>query len=502
LLSNYFYFWKYKTTVHKTVKVKYFLFTLLIFIASVSSSAQSSFNLLIQNEEDQFPTGLIEDNNGSIICSIFDEPDAHLIKINLFGEIIDTINFAAPINGDCNISEFIKYESNHFIAFGEYNTDTAFYLWYLELDFNLNIFKNIKIPVPSKIMSNYLNCIKNSKGNYIVGSSYGQEINNRDIFLFELDTNGTIIKENFWGANSSGVKLIYDLTEDKNKNMYYLMTNSSNLGSKGTCAFSAIDTSFIIIYQQSLGYDIGNLNEIELINDSIFILTGPKTFSQFDDEIQLGLTKFDLQFTRIDSIHFGKWGNDTVDYPAFHNNLSFITKENIFYGGTSNLDLFNPFFTTMPSWFLLVNFSDSFEVHWQNYYGGDAAYNLLSILATNDGGCVMAGTRYDYQTQNQERDVYILKVNEDGILTWTYNFPETTKQLIVYPNPGRDEISIKTFSDNLIFDLFDIKGNKILSQPIEKEDNINTSHLEKGVYTYRILNQKSETIETGKWIKD
>jgi hypothetical protein len=141
-------------------------------------------------------------------------------------------------------------------------------------------------------------------------------------------------------------------------------------------------------------------------------------------------------------------------------------------------------------------------VHWQKYYGGDACYNLWSVLATQDGGCVMAGTRYDYQTQNQERDVYILKVNENGILTWTYNFPETTKQVIVYPNPGRDEIKINTFTDNLIFDLFDIKGNKILSQPIEKDDKINTSHLQKGVYTYRILNQKSETIETGKWMKD
>jgi hypothetical protein len=114
----------------------------------------------------------------------------------------------------------------------------------------------------------------------------------------------------------------------------------------------------------------------------------------------------------------------------------------------------------------------------------------------------MAGTRYDYQTQNQERDVYILKVNEDGILTWSYNFPETTKQLIVYPNPGNKEIRIKAIADKLTFDLYNINGIKILSQKIEsKESRVITSLLKNGIYTYRIINEEMKTIETGKWIK-
>ena len=43
----------------------------------------------------------------------------------------------------------------------------------------------------------------------------------------------------------------------------------------------------------------------------------------------MGLLKMDMNYNKLDSIHFGKL-IDTVDYPGFHNNLSFISKENIF----------------------------------------------------------------------------------------------------------------------------------------------------------------------------
>jgi hypothetical protein len=93
-------------------------------------------------------------------------------------------------------------------------------------------------------------------------------------------------------------------------------------------------------------------------------------------------------------------------------------------------------------------------------------------------------------------------VNENGILTWTYNFPETTRQVIVYPNPGQNEIMIKSISPNLIFELFDMQGVKMLSKKIATEDRIDTKDLPQGMYIYQVLNPQAEIIETGKWIKN
>jgi len=368
----------------------------------------------------------------------------------------------------------------------------------LKLDFDLNILENHLFTVPDKIMGNYLNCIKNSMGNYVVAASYGQEINNRDIFIYEIDTNGLIINENYWGGNSPGVKLIFDIAEQA-KGKLFLTCNSGNLEKNEWCDLYELDSNLNIINLHVIN-NISLYNDIKFIEDSIYLLSGLIHYGTLDSQIKL--LKIKSPNSVLDSIEFGKLGNDTVDYPGFHNNISYILEQNIYYGGTSNLDLFNPFFSNTPSWLILAKLTDSFNVYWQNFYGGDACYNLLTILATQDGGCVMAGTRYDYQTQNQERDVYILKVNEDGILTWTNNFPETTRQVIVYPNPGQYEIMIKSISPNLIFELFDMQGVKMLSKKIATEDRIDTKDLPQGMYIYQVLNPQAEIIETGKWIKN
>jgi hypothetical protein len=466
----------------------------------VNSIAQNSFERLIQNEEDQIPTSLIEDVNSYIICSLFDKPDAPLIKLNTEGEIVDSLIIEAPLNGNCNISELGWINCEHFIALGEFNFDSTFNLWFIKADTGFNIICNEIFQMPGEIVGTYTNFLINSKGNIVISGSFIQSLpNNWDIFIFELDLSGTVVQEKFFGINTPGGKVVYDIVEQSINN-YFITCNSVNLDNKGLCYIYQLDSTINIVNQYYIDFNIGNLNEMDFIEDSIFILSGVQYFGSL--ETQLGLLKIDLSFNIIDSIHFGKMGNDTVDYPAFHNNLNYISKENIYYAGTSNLDLFNPFFSSMPSWLLLAKLDNNFGVYWQKFYGGDACYNLWSILATQDGGCVMAGTRYDYQTQNQERDVYILKVNENGILTWTYNFPETTRQVIVYPNPGQNEIMIKSISPNLIFELFDMQGVKMLSKKIATEDRIDTKDLPQGMYIYQVLNPQAEIIETGKWIKN
>lgn len=80
---------------------------------------------------------------------------------------------------------------------------------------------------------------------------------------------------------------------------------------------------------------------------------------------------------------------------------------NIYIGGTSNLDYYNPFWSTFDSWFHLIKINPDISPIWEYWYGGDAYYFLYSILATNDSGCIMVGNRYDYETQNQERDILL-----------------------------------------------------------------------------------------------
>jgi len=67
----------------------------------------------------------------------------------------------------------------------------------------------------------------------------------------------------------------------------------------------------------------------------------------------------------------------------------------------------------------------------------------IVFLATNDGGCLMVGCRYDYETQDQERDIYIAKVNSDGLIVWTQEIPMGKQVTTVFPNPGTNRLNIK-----------------------------------------------------------
>jgi hypothetical protein len=45
----------------------------------------------------------------------------------------------------------------------------------------------------------------------------------------------------------------------------------------------------------------------------------------------------------------------------------------------------------------------------EKYIGGDAYYRFCNLTATSDGGLLITAMRYDYLTQDHERDAYIFK---------------------------------------------------------------------------------------------
>jgi len=114
----------------------------------------------------------------------------------------------------------------------------------------------------------------------------------------------------------------------------------------------------------------------------------------------------------------------------------------------------------------------------------------------------MVGNRYDDETQVLERDIYIAKVNTDGLIVWTQEILINKQETTVYPNPGTNQLIIKTSGNLMDFELKNITGQLIINKRIENNyKTINTESLRSGIYLYRIIDKKNKTIETGKWIK-
>ncbi|MCF8233145.1 MAG: T9SS type A sorting domain-containing protein, partial [Bacteroidales bacterium] len=128
----------------------------------------------------------------------------------------------------------------------------------------------------------------------------------------------------------------------------------------------------------------------------------------------------------------------------------------------------------------------------------DAYYLMYSIAPAAGEGCVVAATRYDSEIQNQERDVYLVGLGPDGLITSTEVDSTAINTILLYPNPGDNKIMIDTDSKKFTFKLYNPTGKKILQSSNQK--TIDVSRLEAGMYFYRVISQ-GEIIGSGKWVK-
>ncbi len=198
---------------------------------------------------------------------------------------------------------------------------------------------------------------------------------------------------------------------------------------------------------------------------------------------------------------------DTNDQPAFYGALDYKCKDSIFIGYNKNIDIYNVHYSSRPSWYALLQTDSLLNIRWEHFYGGDAYYNLSKIIATSDGGCIMAGTRFDYITHPwvHERDIYILKVNAEGLITSANEQPASiVHDAIVYPNPGSNVLRVRVAVQHpeSIFRLYNMSGKLVLQSPMHgKTAAFNTTFLPPATYVYTIT-AKTGLNEKGKWVKE
>lgn len=475
--------------------MKSYIFIILLIYQFFSATAQTSFEFILEDPMDQCGGSMIEDPNNNIIISVTNNNQfAKLMKLNNEGTLIDSIDILNPANGKCELFHLLKVDNAKFMAFGKYNTDTAFNLWAVTFDYDLNIVMDAKIPVNGDITTTFQHAIINDNGNVVIISSYEQVPSYSDVMMHELSADGNVIKEKMFDGSGAASDII-QLSSLEYRIIVYGHVYRAFVD------IYCLDTNFAIVNSCPVPWDLHFHNTIKFINDTNFLISGKKIFPEKDNERDLGLVKTDLNNNLMDYKHYGK--TDTMDYPSVHNNLDFVSENDIYYSGISNLDLFNPYFSQMPSWFILNKIDSNLNLKWQKFYGGDACYVPLTILATQDGGCVMAGTRYDYITQPvQERDLYVLKVDEGGLITWTQEIPMDNQPTTVYPNPGTNLLNIKTNNRELLFELIDMNGQVVIKQMVNNDsDAIVTESLKPGMYFYRMTDIKNNIAETGKWVK-
>ena len=310
------------------------------------------------------------------------------------------------------------------------------------------------------------------------------------IFFYVIDEQFDSIKANFYVDSTRTCYAIHQVNDssywliDGIRPDYYTMDNILNL------------TSHKYAVPHWINAPYGNKWD----TDTSFYLVGEWNDGPDDD---IG---FFRQFNPIDSTNnlFNTWGTlDTLDLPASWEALDFNTIDSIFIGGSTNIWAGN--FNPWPSWYFIIQTDSNLNARWERFYGGDAYYVMHKIIASNDGGCIVAGTRYDYQNVTEEElDIHILKLNSEGLLVGTNENPAIEMyEVLVFPNPGSNYLKVRIAAQykQSSFKLYDISGKQVLSQQITgKWGDVNTTFLKAGTYLYKIYNHKG-LHESGKWVK-
>lgn len=211
----------------------------------------------------------------------------------------------------------------------------------------------------------------------------------------------------------------------------------------------------------------------------------------------MGISFIDTTLNMTFLHYFG--GEDTIDYPAINRIFHYNDTNHIYIAGTYKFII-----GLCPqgiSWIMTGLLNHNLSTVYFHLYGGDAYYITTSILATSDGGSIISATRYDYFTQWYERDIYFLKLDENGLITTNELFSsEQKKQLLISPNPGKDVINIIEPWDGTL-KLLSLYGQIMLTHSTEIDGRcISVATLPKGCYYYYFYTNNNNIFK-GKWIK-
>jgi hypothetical protein len=497
------------------MKTKNFLIAILLILLLFNKisiiTAQNSFEFLLNSHKDETIFSVIENNESNyvLIGSIhntfnYTSSNAIIIIIDNQGELINS-NEIFIQDSLLYLEGVVQKANNNYLCFGRIKTSDSdiHELYVCELDQNLSFIQSRKFKLPeNKILNMELPYINSSDQIILYGSI--DEITEKallqDYFFFkiskELDSIQMVIKD------ESVERQIHVFSILENPTGYFAYVKSYAQSSKSQIL--TLDDTFTILSYKDIPEAIFGYGHMKAATDSTYYIGGMKTQQGKNQNDDIACVLLDSSHTDIYALeYFGK--SDTSDIPGQLTCFDFIEKNTVYFAGTHDFKYGGPP-TMLPyhNYLYVIQTDSMLNIKRELFYGGNAAYYVWSVLATSDGGCIISANKFDHETQEDERDALILKLDSYLNLPVSIEEPKLNAcELILYPNPGNDKLFIRTAVQSLNGDfmLYDISGKLVRQQIInDRYTELNTTDLPNGTYVYKyILN--GQIIESGKWVR-
>ena len=484
------------------MKKLYILSYLLYFIFSCSF-AQTTFETLIKNNNDEYVFDIQELDSAYFLCGKSKDANTNLftpllIKISNSGTVIKRLVFDNHLM-DFQKGLLLKAASGNFIFYGyAYKTlpySKRIYIFFAEFNSELDTIWTSWWPVLTndEILSFRTVILNNRNFGFFITKRPAESKKKTYLLLYEFSQTGQLVSTKSTRVPHGG-KIQNIFVNPDSINTYSLI--STDFGSY--VQLNILNPELNLMFLKEFITPVRDNITVKKYFDKYYF-SGYLHFT-LEEKYQFYSAVLDDYLDSLKTSVFGK--DDLInDYPALYRSLDFISENSIYFGATTNM-VNPPGLIYNNTWFMLHKTDSDLNPLWTKWYGGNAYYEMFCILATNDSGCLMAGNKIDLNTNYLIRNIYLLKVDENGTFTGIDYYHIKQEQLIsIYPNPGRNQLTITNNTKNLYFELFDITGKILLKKFIPAySTEVNVSHLRKGVYFYRIYDNKN-IIKTGKWVK-
>jgi hypothetical protein len=212
---------------------------------------------------------------------------------------------------------------------------------------------------------------------------------------------------------------------------------------------------------------------------------------------------------RFDNAHLPEQTNFPLYYSS---NFDYKGRNTIYVGSVGRKNnpspdkpFFPPYYEKEKTRMTIVKSDTAGNFLWKREYGGDMNYFGRSVAFTADGGCLIAGTRYDSASMfnNGVFENFLLKLNKNGDIfvagiseqdtehLRSYHHPNPVTTTAIFDFPEKNEVTLSFMNST---------GEVILTKKSYRPGSwLDLGELQPGIYTYQAVSFRE--VYSGKLLK-
>lgn len=393
-------------------------------------------------------------------------------------------------------------------SFSEELTIHSRFNWMMRLDDAKNVMWEKMFPLPEEIRKtstlSHFNFLTLKSGNYLFAETTQNDslpwiVN---ILLKEIGREGDVLQYKVFDQSIGGEVMSLCYNHDSSAVMLHKMGWDLYDCKNGTGAFLLdtvhYDTIGSVCYDE-LNESFGSAFEAMVNSDGNLFVAGRYDLSWPEPRKEyLGIKRYDTSYQLTHEAFLTD--PDTLVYGAWSDCLDINDQGEICVAGSFDNAL--GFFTDYYDLVYIAKLDPDLNLISERYIGRDAEYNPFSIAATSDGGIAVGGYQYDYLVnEDYEGDAFIIKTDGGLWLDTPQVSEENVHRALVFPNPGSENLNLRTSIKQAIFSLYNLQGKVLLQQNINQLiTTVFTGSLPSGAYWWT-LTKNGQLSDKGKWVK-